>query len=324
MCPDRKQFGNAGLSLSLAIALALYGISFLLAPAPEITESFGIVLPSPEVWPILPLWSAAADVVLLLACAFGLYFLNKHFDFVKTTDKIIMAAILVMTASSPELTNRLNSSTIICAVNLVACALAFDTYKKANATQEMFVIATLLSVGSLIEYAFVPYILVYILAMPLMKVFRIKETIAFFMGLVAPYWIGIGSTLLPLGSFRFQPPEFLFTSSGISVDDFVLLLTLGLTALWMFMAGVNVIMKLYAGNARVLAMNNIMVLLGVVSAAGILLDAGNMLSYCATFYMSAAVVLADVFALWPMRKSWIPLSVMALLYVASFIVSMVL
>ncbi len=297
-------------------------LSFLFMPDNKLQGELGICLPSPNKWDIIPLWSALIDMAVILCMGMGLYFLNKHFNFVKTTDNVIMAAFLVMVASNPWISRGVNSSVAICAVNMGACALIFDTYKKTNATQELFIVATLLSVGSMVQYAFLPFTAAYLAAAALMKVFRFKEVMAFILGLIAPYWVGIGLGLIPLSSFRL--PEFsnLFYDFAPPADIFILLLNLGITILWAFVAGMNVSLKLYAGNSRVLAMNNVINLLGIVAVIGIVADFNNMFAYCATLYLCAAVVMANVFALWHFRKAWIPLLAVALIYIILFILTL--
>ncbi len=306
------------MALAVAITLAMCALSYLFMPDNRLQGGLGICLPSPNEWNIIPLWSAAANTVLLLAMTAGLYFLNKHFNFVKTTDNVLTAAFLVMIASNPWITRGINASLLVCCFNMVACVLMFDTYKKSNATQELFIVATFLSVGSMAQYAFLPYIPAYVVAAIIMKVFRLREMTAFILGLAAPYWVGVGLGLIPLSNFSIPELSNLFYDFAPPTDFFILLLNLGVTILWSFVASMNVLFKLYAGNSRVLAMNNIIGMLGLVSVIGIVADFNNMIAYCATLYLSAAAVTANVFALWPIRRAWIPLLIMTLLYIASF------
>ena len=128
---------------------------------------------------------------------------------------------MVFAASNPRTTGYLSSSTLLCAINLLSLSVLFKAYNSRNATQEMFLIGTFISVGSMFQYAFLPMIVPYVASAIMMKAFRIKEALATGMGLIAPYWVGVGMGLIPLEAFSLPELTNLFSDYIHSSDLFV-------------------------------------------------------------------------------------------------------
>ncbi|OSJ37048.1 hypothetical protein BST63_00155, partial [Bradyrhizobium canariense] len=92
-------------------------------------------------------------------------------------------------------------------VNLVCLDVMMRAYNSENATTTMFAVATYLSLGSMVQYAFLPLMIIYPLMAIIDKIFRIKEVVAYIMGLIDPYWVVLGLGLVSFSDFRM--PHFL-------------------------------------------------------------------------------------------------------------------
>ncbi len=106
-----------------------------------------------------------------------------------------------MSFSCPWVAGTPGLSTILLAANTAILSIAFTCFKQRNATRELFAIATILSLGTMVQYAFIFMIPAYIAIAASLKCLRFKETIAFILGLVAPYWVGVGLGIIPLSDF---------------------------------------------------------------------------------------------------------------------------
>lgn len=169
----------------------------------------------------------------------------------------------------------------------------------------------------MVQYAFLLMIPVYIVVGVLLQTMHFKEVMAFCMGLAAPFWVGIGLGLLPLDSFTL--PEFsIFFARPVGKDLFVLLINIGLTMLFSLIIGLNALVKLYAGNSRILILNNIIAVLGLASCIGIIVDFNNMTAYLGTFYFAAAFQIANLFTLWHIPRSKVVLSIIIIAYTSLF------
>lgn len=308
------------MALASSVAGAMCMFSLFMGPESRLSGELGICLPSPNLWNLPPIWSWAGNLLLLAAVAIGAAFLNHHYNFIRSTQPVLPAMFLVLTASNPWINEHLSSSTLICAVNLLALTILFSCYRQRNATQQMFVIATLISVGSMFQYAFFPYLFAYIVGAIVMKAFRFKELLATIMGLVAPYWVGVGIGIIDISWFRLPEITDLFNGFAQAPELFVLMLSVGLGIFFGLLLGLNNSIKLYAGNSKVNALNIAINLVGVVSIICILIDFSNMMAYLTTLYLTVAAQIANLCALWHFKKEWVVVLVPSLIYIVFFIV----
>lgn len=311
------------MALVAAAAMAMSALSFLFAPDTRLSGELGICLPSPNLWDINPLVSWISNAVLIGILTVGGYMLNRRYNFIRSTHPVLPAIFLILTASNPWINDHLSTSTLICAINMISLWILFGSYHQENATQSMFVIGTLFSTGAMVEYAFLPYIIPYVVAAIIMKAFRIKEFLAMGMGIVAPYWVAVGMGLIDISSFRMPEITNLF-SGYVQTQDLVLLMAdVGLAAFFGFVLGLNNSIKLYAGNSRINAMNLAINFVGMTSAICMVVDFNNMPAYMMTLYFAVAVQVANLCALWTIKREWLLVLIPSLIY-AGFFAAMIL
>lgn len=314
----RNEIGAPGLIISILLSAAMIAAAFMYAPPFANSVETGTCLPAANQWPIVPIASWALNLALLASVPVALYFLNKHYNFIKSNDVILPAASLFMLSSLPMLTTGLNSGIIICAVNMILLPIMFNVYKHDNATQAMFLVATFLSLGSMIDYAFVVYAVLYIIIAALMKILRLKEIIAYIFGLVAVYWIGIGFGLIHLDWFQGPELQNFIMDFEPSLTMIFVLSAIGLTLLWSVVMTLRITVKLYAGNARILCFTSSFTFLAIMSLLGMLIDYGNITAYIPSFYISSAVFISSQMALWPPKRPSMLPGFLAVIYVGLF------
>lgn len=306
--------GKTGLVACVLLMLAMSFSSHLLLPAKTLAGDMGLCLPSPNLWPLNPDLSWIVNISLLIATATGAVLLNRHFNFIKSTDFVLPGLFLVFAGSNIWVTSWLGASTLLLLVNFICVSVLFGCYKRENATQPMFVIATLLSVGSMFQYAFLVFVPIYIAGALIMKALSWKSSCAMLMGLAAPYWVAIGFGMVGPNDFKVPELSNLFDNFTPPADMLLILINIGVTMLSALMVSLNCIVKLFTGNSRILAINNVINLIGLACCAGILLDYNNMQAYLATFYFIAAAQWANLFALWEFRRGWVAAAAIAAIY----------
>ena len=314
-----RGIGKGDLAIAVVLAGTMCAASLLFDPKTRLSGEMGICLPSPNLWDIIPIWSWGANTLLIVLMAVGCFVLNRHFNFIRSTEPVLPGMFLVLVASNPWNDVSLCASTLLCVVVMLCLTLLFGCYRSTNATQEIFLIATFLSIGSMCQYAFLPFIVPMVAAAIIMKAFRLKEALALLMGLVVPYWIGIGFGLIRLDSFRL--PEFsnLFGGFAETPDLILLLSSTGLAMLIGLLLGFNNSMKLYAGNSRVNALNMAISLTGLTSIICIIVDFSNMMAYISTLYFAVAVQIANLCALWTFKREWVVCLIPVVVYVGFFV-----
>ena len=319
----RIGIGKTGVAIAVVIAIAMCLLSFLYHPIQIQPIQYGLCLPSPDAWDFDPLGSWIVNTALIGLIAILLFLINKSYNFVRTTEPALVTVFLIMAASGPWFTQSLNTSVLLCLANVVCMGIVFDSYDVKNATQELFTVGLVVGFGSMVQYAFLPMAIVYFLWAIFMKVLRIKETLAFLIGMVCPYWIALGigwihfsqlhyPSLSPLFSYEKDPSEFIILLSGIAFA----------AAFGFILVMVNS-MKLFAGNSRVYAMNLCVTILGAASVIFILIDFDNIHAYVTTLYMACAVQIANICALWNPRMPWMVSVLPSLFYIAVFVCSII-
>lgn len=312
---QRKSLGPGVLVVSLLVGAVLLLVTALSDAGPGPAPHDGSTLfPGPRAWGIPYVWDVLAGAAVLLLLAIGMQLLNKRYDFIPGTDVVCPAMAFLLCASVPSVSGGLCGSMLVGVASLCSLALVMGAYRKPNSTQEIFVVATVISVGAMCDWACVVLALWCLPAWWIMKTLHFREVVAFLLGLVSPWWCVFGLGLAPVSLLTsFTPPD--ITPNLPQTSDLPALI--GVTAWWAFLAlliGLNAAVKLYAGNSRVRRANNVINLLGLVCIVAMAVDYGNFSSYLLTFFLTVAVQLAQLFALWaiPRRLLWLALLMTAM------------
>ena len=317
-----KAMGKGGVSAVTAVAVALCFVSYLVDSPQPPTGYMGICLPSPNLWTLVPVAGWGLNLGLLIATTVGLYFVNKVFTIVAGAQTILTAIFLLMAASVPWIGGMLTSSAILAPAMLACIAILCSCYRQRNSTQEIFVLATILSLGSMIQYAFIFMIIPAVTIAIAFKCMHLKEVLAMLLGLVAPYWVGIGLGLIPIENFAVPHLTNLFDVNMSRGTIFFGLVNLAVTALLTLILSLYNSMKLYAGNPRRRFLNLAFVVLEVCCVAFMVIDFNNLTAYIVTFYLCCAVQYANLFALWRIRRAWIWSLLICLMYCGLYTASL--
>ena len=315
--------GRTGVVVAVMVAIAMCVLSLLFHPVEVAPIQYGLCLPSPDSWDFDPVWSWAINTVLIGAISLLTYLINKSYNFIRTTEPVFMALIPIMAASSPWLTQSINTSVLLCLANVVSLGIIFGAYQSRNATQQMFTLGVIIGIGSMFQYAFLPMAFVYLLWSLFMKVLRIKETLAFITGILCPYWISLGIGWLGISDFHFPSITPLYSLPGDFSEFFVLLTGIALAAGVGFLVTFINSIKLYAGNSRVNAMNLCVSTLGAACVICIIADYDNIFAYITSLYLACALQLGNVCALWNPKMPWLVTALPSACYIGIFVCSMI-
>ncbi|MDE5870712.1 MAG: hypothetical protein K2H22_02035, partial [Muribaculaceae bacterium] len=267
----------------------------LLMPSLSPNADLGLCLSIPTDF-IPPLIGCGINTLLIAFAIVLAFIFNKKHSFVRSTEALLPTAMAVILASNPVNTSYLGTPVVMLIVNLVCLDIMMKSYSAENATTSMFAVATYLSLGSMVQYAFLPLMIVYPIMALMAKILRIKETVAYFMGLVAPYWVALGFGLISFSDFRM--PQFLVNipnaDGNYLLMVFISLCTLALVGLMMT---INNAMLIYAGNMRVRTSNNMINLLGFSCGIFMLIDFDNFGAYASSFCFAVAVQISNFFAM---------------------------
>lgn len=319
----REIMGKNGLALAVIASLAMAAVAFFVDAPVSMLPDTGLCCASPNSWGLRPgLGWFLNTLFLALACVI-LADLNKRYHLVPGTDNVTIGMFLIMAASNVWVSGIFTSTGIMAIVNLVCVAVLFGCYNKHNATKDLFIIASILSFGSMIQYGFVFLMPVYLIGAIIMKCFDFKVICAYLMGLVAPYWIVLGFGLVAPGEIGFPRLSHVFESIASNTDIFFGLLNVALTSfIGVILALLNSI-RVYSGNTKKRACNAVINLLGVFILACLVFDFENMIAYLATLYLIVAIQLGNMFELGNVRRGELWLLLLSALYIAGFVMMIV-
>lgn len=313
-----KVIGNGGLFLAMLFAVAVSVAGFFVGHPDVLKGELGICFPSPNTWILPPVFSRILNILLILIIGIGLNLFNKAYNFINTTDPILPTAFILLCALNPWIDALLSSSVIMAGANLLCLIILFGCYESRNATREIFVVGTIIALGSMFQYAFVGLIIAYLLIFMTLRIFSFKSFIAFIMGLISPYWIGVGFGLIPIEAFSLPTFTNMFEDFAPRQALLAGVLNFGVTCLLTIIILFYNSVMLYAGNTRRRRFNTSIIILGLTCMVCVACDSQNMPVYMATIYMAFSVVLANLFALHRIRHPRTLLGFLLILYLVGW------
>ncbi|MDE6018507.1 MAG: hypothetical protein K2G85_06815 [Muribaculaceae bacterium] len=287
--------GQGSIIIGAIAALLMIAATALFMPSLNPDEEFGFCLTLPGNLLSPPVECAINAVLIFFAILFA-FIINKKHSFVKSTEPILPTAMAVILASNPVNTSYLGTPIIMLIINLLCLDIIMKAYNAENATTSMFVVATYLSLGSMAEYAFILMMIVYPIMALMAKILRIKEIIAFIMGLAAPYWVALGLGLVSFSDFRI--PRFLVNLPNANENYLMLVFaSLGCLALIGIIMTLNNAMLIYAGNMRERTFNNMINLLAFACGIFMIIDFDNFGAYASSFCFAVSVQISNFFVM---------------------------
>lgn len=313
----RHVMGKEGMALATLASLGMFLIAYFIASPQPLAGDMGLCLPSPNIWGLNAFWGWMVNMLSLFTTCIVLYLVNKEFTVVQGSDTVLTGMFAIMVGSNLWLSGSMSSSGILALANLICLVVLFGCYRKHNAAQELFLIASILAIGSMFQYAFIFLMPAYLIGAIMMKCFTFKTLVAFLMGIAAPYWIGLGLGIISIDDFTMPTLSNLFNGHATHTTLLVGLINIAATALIGLLLALTNWVRLYAGNTQRRLYNMVINVVGFFAMVCIIIDFNNMVAYLATMYMIAAVQLANFFQLRHVYKGrW--LLGLSLLYILSF------
>lgn len=299
-------------ALFFVIAVVMAYVAFRTGHVEEITGSRGTVFPSPNRW--LPVGALSLVVSLVLMGLTGASFiaLNKVFNFMRAPSALTSSLYIVMLSSLPMTAGQFYGGTLMCIVLLGVTALMFSCYGDTSANRRVFLIFFILSLASLVQYAFMFYIPVAILGLAQMRILNLRSILALLTGIICPVWILYGFGVIDFGDIRW--PQFTSTLSQLSLPGMITVFAaVGITVILGFAATCANLMKILSYNAKFRAYNGFLTLLLMFTILFVIVDYSNLSVYFPILCLAGAYQMAHYFSVRrPRGAVWFLLAVIAL------------
>lgn len=200
-----------GFVLALIFAAVMSALSFFLTDT-VVNVDDGITFPAPSQWFPVPLWSALAEFGVLWFTGSVASYVNRAYNLEKGTSALPGTIFIVAAASLPVLAVSLNAPMLMALATIISLSIMYACFgRPADYPQKLFLIASTLSFGSMVDYSFIPLTLALLMAAIVLREVTFRSVVAFILGLAAPYGIMIGFGLLDPAAIQlpdiWAPPE---------------------------------------------------------------------------------------------------------------------
>ena len=290
--------------------------------APGAIGDVGICLPSPNEWHIPKFIGWVLDSVLIFLSIAVISSANRQYNFIPTSDYVMPSMMAILLCSSCITTATISTSTILMATNIVALYILFETYESYNASKEFFIMASILAVGSMFQYAFLMMIPVYIVGGILMKSLRIREVIAFILGLIAPYWVLIGFGVVPFPSLQMPDTLKVLSTAKADQDLFMALVAGGIMSLLGVIFALYNSLRLLMRNARPRSMHATINVMGIICTVCMILNFNNFVSYLGSIALWLAIETATMLELYEVRSPRLWMLGISTIFIILFIIAL--
>lgn len=288
--------------------------------APGAAGDVGLCLPSPNEWHIPKFigWVLNGSLIFLSIAVVSQA--NRQYNFIPSSDYALPALLSILLCSCCITTATISTSTILMATNIVGLYILFGTYESYNASIEFFILASLLAVGSMFQYAFLMMIPVYIVGGIMMKSLRIREVVAFILGLIAPYWVLVGLDIVPMPKFDTPHTLKVLSEAHASHDLYIALVSGIIMSILGFFVAIYNSLRLLMRNARPRSMHGTINVMGIVCALCMILNFNNFVSYLGTIALWLAIETAMMFDLYETRSPRLWLMGISSVFIVIFII----
>lgn len=308
--------GTLTMTIAVMVASALWALD--IGEVNRITADKGLVFNSPDLWIADPGLSLTVNIAVLLAVVGLMIFVNKAYNIPRTITLIFATFFTVIVSATPDLTAQLCSGTVVAAVIVASMAIMFSTFAAPSARRRVFLIFFLLSGAVAVQYAFIVYLPVFILACAQMRIFTFRTVLAALLGIITPWWLMFGSGII--GPADIHLPRFVnVLEAAPALDTVITALTGALTALLSLTAYMLSLLKLITYNAQMRACNGLLSLVSFVTILAMCVDFTNYLAYLTLLDCCAAFFLGHLFVIRNAPRSWIAITAIIVVYYTIYI-----
>ncbi|MGM9841737.1 MAG: hypothetical protein ACI31D_06010 [Candidatus Limisoma sp.] len=293
--------GCTALAVLLGVALSVY---YNYAGIDYADEFYGVVVGA-EIG--LARGSALSWALNLLTIGCGvvlLSFLNKRFAFIREYTRLHTTMLIVLTMSVPGLTTALCPANVVVAMLLPAMHVMFSGYQQQHYRSYIFLISLILSIGSMVDYVFVAYALIFMVGFFQVQIMSFKGFVGMLFGWITPYWIAYGFGLFELADLHL--PQLEFTEERyMAVVTSPVIVNVVLTVVTGAAFGAMNALTLISYRRQLRAYNGFFTVLALATTLLLVVDVANVLTYLAVLNVCLAVQAAHFFTTTRLNKSYI-------------------
>ncbi|MCC8072150.1 MAG: hypothetical protein LIO90_10160 [Bacteroidales bacterium] len=268
--------GVAWLLILGAIALGAWG--FMWGMGQPLSGDRGLWLPSPNLWIADPLTSMVVNAIGLCVVILLMLWLNSTYSLMRSHSRLFVGLFALMEVATPLSTLQFGGGTLLALVVLIDLAIFYSCYLEPRNTRRTFLAFFLLSAGALCQYAFVPYVAVFLVGLAQMRAFTLKMLLAALLGCITPLWIGAGLGLIDLTIVRLpQYDDILGRLTQLRALPWIICTVVSLAV--GIATGLSNLVTVYRYNARARAFNGLLMGVSILTGLLCIIDMANLTAY---------------------------------------------
>ena len=248
--------------------------------------------------------SWALNLIVIGCCVVLLSFLNKRFAFIREYTRLHTSMLIVLTMSVPGLTTALCPANVVVALLLLAMHVMFSGYQQQHYRSYIFLISLILSIGSMVDYVFVAYALIFMVGFFQVQLMSFKGFVGMLFGWITPYWIAYGFGLFELADLHVPQLEFT-TERYMALVTSPVIVNVVLTVITGTIFGAMNALTLISYRRQLRAYNGFFTVLALATTLLLAVDVANVLTYLAVLNVCLAVQAAHFFTTTRLNKSYI-------------------
>ncbi|MDE6101257.1 MAG: hypothetical protein K2G01_09455 [Paramuribaculum sp.] len=276
----------------VAVATIAVMIASSVASLPAIATGRGLVTGAASA-DFLSATASFGIALLAIGATMGaMVVINNSFNLLRTSSPLYIGVLAFMEAASPLISTRACSGILVSLIVLISMGLIYTVYQQpVSGTKRVFLVFSLLSAGSMFQYALVAYLPVFLAGCAQMRCFTFRTFLAALVGIAVPWWIGWGFGWIDLSKIAFPTDFSIFTQLDIS-DTAQLVAVIAVTVIVGFVMTLTNMVKVYSYNARARSLTGLLVTVTIATLMLAMIDFANITAYlpllnCCVAYQTA-------------------------------------
>lgn len=301
----------------MVAAFILGWVAFAGGDVAQIGGPLGIGLRPAREWTGSHLSSLFASFACSIAMGVLMLYISRVFNVLRSITSLGVGLFFVMQTALPSVMDRFYGGDVAGVLLLMCTVLLFGTFNDPDSQRSVYLIFFLITLAAFTDLSFAVYLPVFLLGTIQMRIFSFRTFLAAGMGVLTPPWILFGFGIVHLDELHL--PAFTMAWEMLRNPDVVqALVVTGFTLLsgLGFMA-VN-LLKILSYNSKIRAYNGFLTLLLIATGIFILLNFNNFPFYIPVLNCLTAYQISHFFTYRRNRRSYIPILLLATVYLAFY------
>lgn len=274
-------------------------LTFFMSEPSVPAASYGTVTGWGINWSVMGSWCRYVEFVLALLAALAMVLLNKHFTFLGGMTMLFVSLTLLAVPSLSVAVGGMADGMLMALVYLVLTHMLFSLFEQRDFTTRIFTLFVIIAGFSLIESAFVWMLPLFFFGVVQVRSMSIRGILAAVFGILTPYWIVLGSGLVPTDALVWPHVDSAFSGAGAALAVAGGVLAVGMAAI-----GVNSF-TLISYRLQLRTYNGFTLMAILWAVIMIVADSGNASLYIPVLIVNVAMQLAHCLNAKPYRRRYI-------------------